>query len=381
MEHSQLNAGQAPALRAFHTGLQYPHSKAVPETGFAEAWLHLEHYARLPTQSRHFTYAMAQTMLERSTVEVFAAPGYEAIGAILPLCRSPEYFSRWRMIGADEIYEPGDALYDCPDAARMLAPLLISDGRAFQFDRVPEGSHFISALQAASKKKGHLRITPARSCPTIALDESWAEPHEKFNAGRRSDFRRAGRKAKETGEVSLDVLIPQPYQFDTLFDEACTLEMRSWKREAGTAIACDPQKEAFFRAYFRACCEKQTFCIAFMRVDGKPVATQLAVIEADSYWLFKIAYDNAYRKCSPGTLLMLATLGWAAKRGLRAYELLGEDESWISDFWTRDTHPCVQLRYYPYSLRGLMNFGQDGAGWLKSRLHRSRDGNASGTTE
>jgi hypothetical protein len=38
---------------------------------------------------------------------------------------------------------------------------------------------------------------PRQSCPYIALDDSWVEPESHLNAGRRSDLRRARRKAEQ----------------------------------------------------------------------------------------------------------------------------------------------------------------------------------------
>jgi CelD/BcsL family acetyltransferase involved in cellulose biosynthesis len=74
---------------------------------------------------------------------------------------------------------------------------------------------------------------------------------------------------------------------------------------------------------------------------------QLAIETQGRYWLFKIGFDDAYAKCSPGTLLMLHTLGYAARAGLAAYEMMGEVEPWIADFWTQEAHPvsmCAPIR-------------------------------------
>jgi CelD/BcsL family acetyltransferase involved in cellulose biosynthesis len=276
------------------------------------------------------------------------------------------------MIGAHEVNEPGDALCRDSDAAGRLAAAIVDGRRALEVDRLPAGSPLIPALRSAVRGKGIMAIRPAVPSPTIALDESWKDAASRFNSGRRSDFRRAARRAREYGEVSFETLAPGPEEFDALFDEAIAVEARSWKREAGTAIAVDRAKENCFRHYFRSACEGGTFRIAFMRIDGKAVAMQMALETLDRYWLFKIGFDETYERCSPGTLLMLHSLGWAAERRLRAFELLGNVEPWIARFWTRECHDCVCVRVYPFNASGAAAFAADAFVWLRRRLAPAR---------
>ena len=92
----------------------------------------------------------------------------------------------------------------------------------------------------------------------------------------------------------------------------------------------------------------------------------MAVETLGRYWLFKIGYDERYGKCSPGTLLMLHAIGEAARRGLVAFELLGNVEPWIAELWTREQHDCVRLRTYPFNLHGAVALANDGLAWLKA---------------
>jgi CelD/BcsL family acetyltransferase involved in cellulose biosynthesis len=311
-------------------------------------------------------------MLARAHIEVFYIARGDDIAALLPLCRDPGRFSRWTMVGAHQVCEPDDALYRNPDSARLLAEAIVRDGRALEIDRVPVGSALIPALRAALRGKGWMSVRPATPTPTIELEPRWKDPASCFNSGRRSDFRRAARRAGEFGEVSFELLSPGPDEFDALFDEAVGVELRSWKAEAGTAIAADLAKESCFRHFFRSACEQGTFRIAFMRIDGQAVAMQMALETLDRFWLFKIGFDEKYERCSPGTLLMLHTIGWAASRGLGAYELLGNVEPWIAQFWTRQKHDCVWVRAYPFNATGAAAFAADAIVSLRKRLAPAR---------
>ena len=359
---------EAPAYR-FET---LPFERLAAEEHLVQGWEMLDAVAMLPTQSYAFSAALSRSMLAGSSVEVLLVLTAVGIGGLLPLCRDRGYFSRWRLIGAREVFEPGDALYATPEAARALAASIVHTARPLRLDRLPADSLIVPSLREAMRRKGFVSVRPSVPAPKITLDASWRDPESRFNSGRRSDFRRAARRASVFGAVTCEVLAPSLTEFDALFDEAIGVEVRSWKKEAGSALATDRAKEAFFRQFFRNACEDGTFRIAFLRIDGQAVAMQMAIERSQRYWLFKIGYDEAFGKCSPGTLLMLHTLGWAAGRGLKSYELLGNVERWIADFWTREQNECVQLRTYPLNPRGLLTFLQDSTAWLGSRLKPSR---------
>lgn len=349
-----------------------PFARFCEEEALVRSWRRLEEEASLPMQSHAFASALASTLLADAHIEVFHIRKGDEVSALLALCRKPGQFARWTTVAAHQVCEPDDALYRNPKAARLLAEAIVGDARAVELDRVPAGSGLIPALRAALRGKGWMSVRPATPTPTITLDPRWKDPASCFNSGRRSDFRRAARRASEFGRVSFEILSPGPAEFDALFDEAIGVEARSWKREAGTAIAVDRAKEGCFRHYFRSACAEGSFRIAFMRIDGRAVAMQLALEYRDRYWLFKIGFDEQYERCSPGTLLMLHTIGWAAERELEAYELLGNVEPWIAEFWTRESHDCVCLRAYPFNARGAVAFAGDAAAWLRKRLAPAR---------
>ncbi|HEX8574081.1 MAG TPA: GNAT family N-acetyltransferase [Allosphingosinicella sp.] len=345
-----------------------PFARFREQDGLVRAWRRLEESASLPTQSHAFAAALADTMLSRSHIEIFYIAKGDDVAALLPLCREPGRFSRWTMVGAHQVCEPDDALYRNSESARLLAEALVRDGRPLEIDRLACGSALVPALRSALRGKGWMSVRPAIPTPTIELEPKWRDPASCFNSGRRSDFRRAARRAEEFGEVGFELLSPGPAEFDALFDEAVGVELRSWKAEAGTAIAADQAKESCFRHFFRSACEQGSFRIAFMRIDGRAVAMQMAIETLGRFWLFKIGFDESYERCSPGTLLMLHSIGWAARRGLAAYELLGNVEPWIAVFWTRQQHDCVWVRAYPFNAGGAFAFAADAVAALRRRL-------------
>ena len=368
MEQFQIEALTGDLLARIASPAARGIDRFGPGSALGSAWQRLMRSATLPTQAHGFVAALAETMLGDDELKVFVARRPGGIAGILPLCRTADWRARWRMVGASEVFEPLDALCLDDGAAADLAREVVADGRPLTLDRVPATSSFIPALQAAMRGRGLVSVRQGLACPTIALDAGWIDPESRFNSGRRSDFRRAQRRATEHGAVFYEVIAPDPNEFDLLFDEAKAVELASWKKDAGTAIAVDPAKEAFFRAFLSDAAAQGLLRVAFMRIDRKAVAMQLALEWQGRFWLFKIGYDETYRKCSPGTLLMLHTLGYAARAGLTGYELLGNVEPWIAEFWTDASHPCLRVRTYPANPKGLAALAADGMGSLRQRL-------------
>jgi CelD/BcsL family acetyltransferase involved in cellulose biosynthesis len=344
-----------------------PFDAVGEDGGLAREWNRLEAAASLPTQSKSFASALSNTLLGSAAIEVYFIRAGDGVVALLPLCRETRPFARWRMVGE---FEPGDALCRNREAARYLAEAIVADSRPLQLDRLAATSPLIPAVRAAMKGKGWVSVRPGVPTPTIALDESWKDAASKFNSGRRSDFRRAARRAAEFGNPTFEMVSPAPAQFDALFDEAAEVERRSWKGEAGSAFCLDRAKLGFYRDFFRSACDRGEFRLGFLRIDGQAVAMQMAIESLGRYWLFKIGFDEKFGRCSPGALLMLHSLEWAAGRKLRGYELLGKAEDWIAQFWTRDHQECVRLRTYPFNVRGAVALAADAIVWLRARLMR-----------
>jgi CelD/BcsL family acetyltransferase involved in cellulose biosynthesis len=200
------------------------------------------------------------------------------------------------------------------------------------------------------------------------LDESWVDPEQHLNAGRRSDLRRARRKAEQLGPLTTEIRTPQLHELAGLLDVAFEVEARSWKGDAGTALAKDPHRAVFYRQYAEAACTEGTLRICLLRIGDRVAAMQIALETGGRFWLLKVGYDAEYSACSPGQLLLRDSIRYAAEAGLESYEFLGRSESWTR-VWTATERPCLALRVYPLGVRGLAALAADAAaaGYAKWR--------------
>jgi CelD/BcsL family acetyltransferase involved in cellulose biosynthesis len=336
---------------------------------FAQSWDSLGSVIDSPMQHFIWSQACARIFKSAGKLNTIVVRRSGRPSAIAPLIKRRSAPRRLETIGVKELYEPMDFLYADHAALEELAGNLAGQGTALWLRRLPADSPVIEALQNAFKGRGWVDVLPVDPFPYIELGPEWIDPERRFNSGRRSDFRRAQRHASQMGEVSFEVISPNPSEVGSLLDEAYRVELASWKGAEGSALAVDPVRGAFFKQYAIAASVKGILRLVFMRVDGQAAGMQIAIECGDRFWLLKIGHDDKYSKCSPGTLLMLHSVQYAASRGLRSYEFLGTSEPWTRN-WTESLRPCVALRAYPFGINGVAALAYDRARLVLSRIKR-----------
>ena len=125
----------------------------------------------------------------------------------------------------------------------------------------------------------------------------------------------------------------------------------------------------FFHRYAATAAAQGILRLVFMRIAGRAVGMQIAVECARRFWLLKIGYDESVARCSPGNLLMLHTVQYAAARGLLSYEFLGGAAPWTAT-WTKTLRQCTVVRAYPFSAAGMTALSWDTGRWMYQRLKR-----------
>src|SRR5262245_40200622 len=312
--------------------------------GLAEAWDAIAAPAVSPMQQYAWARACAATFTGRRDLHVVAV--CESVGlAVAPLIRRRDRFARVEFLGALELDEPSDVLASDEASLARLAEVLVRSRHPLLLKRIPAESPLVPALLRAYSGRGLVIRRRLSGFPWIPLDAGWSRPEDRLNTGRQSDLRRAQRIAEDLGAVRVEVFSPEPEDLAALLAEAFEVEAAGWKGRQGSALACDPTRQAFFRRYAAAACRRGILRLGFLRIGGRTAAMQLGVEWGGRFWLLKIGFDEAFARCSPGTLLMLEMVRRAAQRGLHAYELLGVSEPWTR-MWTNLEHPCVSLRAY-----------------------------------
>ena len=333
----------------------------------APAWDRLASSSGSPIAQYIWTRACAQALGDRYSLQVLAIGPRERPIAIAPLAKRRRQLAPRELLGAHELREPMDFIYGNAQAAAALVRAIASLPGPLSLKRFPASSLALGAIGEAYRKRGIVLNREAGACPYITLGEPDAEPEEELSTRRRSDLRRAQRRAEKLGEVSCEVLSPGPAELDALLEEAFAVEEAGWKARAGTALNSDPIRQSFFRLYAAAAASNGILRLCFLRIGGRAAAMQLAVETGDRFWLLKVGYDEGFARCSPGSLLLLETIRYATTRGLRSYEFLGDAASWTRP-WTEEVRPCVRVDVYPFAPRGVGVLASDAAAAAGRRL-------------
>ena len=324
---------------------------------------------RNPVSGFAYAQAWAAGLGETQRLQVMTAGDSETL-AIAPLVVN-RGGPGWLTLLAAEMYEIMDFVYADESALFALARAIVRTGRPLELKRVSVDGPVVAAMEAAYRGSGIVRRRPTGGSPWIPLDESWAEPEMRLEAGRRSDLRRARRQAEKMGAVETAIVAPTRAELPQFLDEAFQVEAAGWKGAQGTALAADPVRGAFFRRYAEMACAKGILRIGVLRIGGRPAAAQIAIESGSRFDLLRAGYDERFARCSPGMLLTAESIRYAARRGLQSYEFNGDVEPWTK-LWTHRERACCSLRAYPFSPRGawasIADSGHAGVRKLRQRF-------------
>ena len=190
-------------------------------TALTPAWRSAAGEDARPTEEPEWARACAETLAPDAELRTLAVvDGTRA--AVAPLIWRPRD-GRLELAGVRELYEPMDVPHSDPDALTELIARIRATGRVLHLGRLPEDSPAIEAVQRAYGRR-LVRIAPACATPVLHLDGG--DPEQALSSRRRSDLRRARRKAEKLGPVEAEILSPTPRSVDVLLAAAAAVEER-----------------------------------------------------------------------------------------------------------------------------------------------------------
>jgi CelD/BcsL family acetyltransferase involved in cellulose biosynthesis len=188
--------------------------------------------------------------------------------------------------------------------------------------------------------------------PYIDTTCEWAAYEARIDAKMKSDIRRRRRRMDDEGEVTLEVH-DGTTGLDALLDEGFHVEAAGWKGQTGTAIIASPTTRRFYRQVARWAAERGWLRLCFLRLDGHPVAFDYNIHAGRVYYGLKGGYDEAFRRFSPGKVLLMSMIERIFDEGVDRYDFLGEDEPYKLD-WSDGTRPRVLAQAFSPSPLGAV---------------------------
>jgi CelD/BcsL family acetyltransferase involved in cellulose biosynthesis len=222
------------------------------------------------------------------------------------------------------------------DAARRELAAALFERRPIELSLafVDAAGPDMPAFHAAAGDAGYrtLERTLQRS-PYVAIDGTWDAYVRRLSRNRRSQIGRRRRRLEDRGRLVLEV-VGGGERLDELLEEAFNVEASGWKGATRTAIASRPETRRFYGEIAHWAARRDWLRVAFLRLDGHPLAVQYLFELGDTQYAIKGGYDPAFERYSPGIVLLQALLERAFATGLRWVSLGGADDPYKAVFST-----------------------------------------------
>jgi CelD/BcsL family acetyltransferase involved in cellulose biosynthesis len=231
-----------------------------------------------------------------------------------------------------------EALRQVTEAVARSAPVL-------EVPNLPEGEPAHRALLAAGRAAARLQTTVLQYASPLTDTTGDFASYRTPRKARWRELERRGRKMAREHELQTRLIEP-PGALEKELDEGLRLEVAGWKGRAATSILSSSEMAAFYGAVARDAHERDELRLSSLRLDGRLVAFDLALLSRRRYFLLKTAYDESARHLAPGLVLRRAVVERCFDMGLEAHEFLGIDMPWKQLFATANRR---HLRYRAYS--------------------------------
>ena len=282
---------------------------AIDDAGLA-AWHELADRAAEPNPFYRPEFLLANVIERRVPAELLVVLDRDRWIACLPVTRRPASvrFPLPTLAAVTDDYSfSGTPLLDreaLDDAAAGLVGLIRTERRAaavmigvFEMSG-PVGQ----ALTRAAARAGR----PIHEHSSFVRAGWWrrAEPHFPGPTFDLTDRREIARRSRRmSAELGGDVRVVDRTHDPAAWDRFLAMENSSWKAARGTALASTERDAAFFRRMCAGLARTGHFELVTLDVAERTLAMEAHLIDGTALFSFKIAFDPAYRRFSPGTNL------------------------------------------------------------------------------
>lgn len=138
-------------------------------------------------------------------------------------------------------------------------------------------------------------------CPDTNAEDYFAKT---LTVKSRKEYRRLQKRLSESGKLSWEEL-NMDRELGAWIDDFLRLEASGWKGEAGSAMSMTEKDRQFFISIAKEACSRKRLKTLALHLNNRPIAVIFYLLAADGGFAFKMAYNEQYRRYSPGVLLVL----------------------------------------------------------------------------
>jgi CelD/BcsL family acetyltransferase involved in cellulose biosynthesis len=222
-----------------------------------------------------------------------------------------------------------------------------------QLCQLPEGSGTLEAIPRLASQVGcQVGVWESGASPFVPLDTTWPLYCEGLAAKHRANLRNRFKRLERVGAVELETIASGGTLTDAI-EDGLGLEGAGWKKEAGTAIACDENLARFYSTFALRAAERGWLRLHFLDSGLKRVAFDYSLKYQNRLFLLKLGYDPAFAPYSPSNLLLAKVLESAFGQGVEKYDFLGETADW-KQCWTKESTPNYWLFVFAGTFKGRL---------------------------
>ncbi len=323
-----------------------------------DEWFALEYRFTTPLLTHHWYASCAQALGTSEATMIMLVRSLLELKAVAPLCLRGTFWPRVEILGNHVTDEPSGFLFADQQSLAALVAAILDLRLPVYLKCMRFGSPEARIIEETAHQMDAILLAKEEAIPWVRTEGTWEEFEHTISSSRRSSIRRLQRLLEAKGAVSYDVVTPSPQNVEMCLSELYDVEASSWKARAGTALKTYEELGRFFRHYSSKEAQAGRLRIFFLRVNGRTIAGQLAVVHSKRLWIFKIGHDESWSSHSPGVLLMHRAMKYCFEEKLDGCELLGHDEPWLH-IWPIEFHSVVSYRIYRRTLDFVVDLLSD----------------------
>jgi CelD/BcsL family acetyltransferase involved in cellulose biosynthesis len=174
---------------------------------------------------------------------------------------------------------------------------------------LPENGPLHRGLVAAATATG--RAAPIVYRESRAFLQTHLSPEAYYSQTvrkkKRKELARLRNRLAELGALTTRTFAPGD-DLHSWCDAFLQLERSGWKGREGSALACRPATEHFFRDALAGAQAGGRLQLLALELDGRPIAMLVNFLASPGSFSFKTAFDEAFARFSPGVLLQIDNL-------------------------------------------------------------------------
>jgi len=218
-----------------------------------------------------------------------------------------------------------------------------------QLCQLPAGSDTLKSIPRLAAADGYRSgVWQSGESPFIPLHAPWPAYQAGLTAKHRSNLRNRFKRLALIGDVEMETIASG---WSLAVEEGLAIEAAAWKKDAGTAIACDPNITRFYSILAQRAAEQGWLRLHFLTSGTTRVAFDYSLQYRNRMFLLKVGYEPAFAPYSPSNLLLARVLENAFEQGLDRYDFLGENADW-KQCWANQSTPNYWLFVFAGTAKG-----------------------------